>query len=208
MIRRSTNLVYWISSTILDEPDIKKRAQVIKYWIKVGDYCLHLSNYNTLMAIRCSLNSSGIARLKLTWEIVLRSTKHKTMLETTYRVADSQRNFANYRKCLKNATSPCLPFLGIYLSDILFLDEGNPGYRVSHIKPHQQFVNFDKYIKLSRVLAEIKLFQVPYKLKLIEDVQRYLLHCLEMDIETDESLIYTKSLEVEPKFVDPAIIAS
>ncbi|KAI9008827.1 ras guanine nucleotide exchange factor domain-containing protein [Phycomyces nitens] len=207
MIRRSTNLVYWISSTILDESDIKKRAQVIKYWIKVGDYCLHLSNYNTLMAIRCSLNSSGIARLKLTWEIVMRSTKHKTMLETTYRIADSQRNFANYRKCLKNATSPCLPFLGIYLSDMLFLDEGNPAYRVSHTKPHQQFVNFDKYIKLSRVLAEIKLFQVPYKLKPIEDVQRYLLHCLEMDIETDDSLIYSKSLAIEPKFIDPATTA-
>ncbi|KAI7863064.1 ras guanine nucleotide exchange factor domain-containing protein [Spinellus fusiger] len=200
MIHRSTHLVYWISNTVLDEPDIKKRAHIIKYWIKVGDYCLQLNNFNSLMAVRCAFNSASIARLKLTWEIVYKSTKHKTMLDTAYKIADSQRNFTFYRKCLRNANAPCLPFLGIYLSDMVFIDQGNPDYRNSHSAPYQQLINFDKYIRIGRILTEVISFQVPYKLKPITDIQRYLLQCLDMEVETEETTIYSKSLQVEPKY--------
>lgn len=37
MIQRSTQITSWVSDTILNEADTKKRAQVLKYWIKVGD---------------------------------------------------------------------------------------------------------------------------------------------------------------------------
>lgn len=44
MIQRSTQITSWVSDTILKEADSKKRAQVLKYWIKVGD----VSNKNYL----------------------------------------------------------------------------------------------------------------------------------------------------------------
>lgn len=37
MIQRSTQITSWVSDTILNETDTKKRAHVLKYWIKVGD---------------------------------------------------------------------------------------------------------------------------------------------------------------------------
>lgn len=37
MIQRSTQITSWVSDTILRESDIKKRSQMIKLWIKVGD---------------------------------------------------------------------------------------------------------------------------------------------------------------------------
>lgn len=37
MIQRSTQITSWVSDTILRETDAKKRAQMIKFWIKVGD---------------------------------------------------------------------------------------------------------------------------------------------------------------------------
>ncbi len=37
MIQTSTQITSWISDTILNETDAKKRAHVLKYWIKVGD---------------------------------------------------------------------------------------------------------------------------------------------------------------------------
>lgn len=40
MIHRSTQITKWVSDTILNESDAKKRAHMIKFWIKVGDVSL------------------------------------------------------------------------------------------------------------------------------------------------------------------------
>ena len=42
MIQRSTQITSWVSDTILHESDVKKRAQMIKLWIKIGDVSLYI----------------------------------------------------------------------------------------------------------------------------------------------------------------------
>lgn len=37
MIQKSTQITGWVSDTILKEKDVKKRCNVLKHWIKVGD---------------------------------------------------------------------------------------------------------------------------------------------------------------------------
>jgi hypothetical protein len=37
MIQRSTQITNWVCDTILKENDTRKRVQMLKYWIKVGD---------------------------------------------------------------------------------------------------------------------------------------------------------------------------
>ncbi|CDH51824.1 ras guanine-nucleotide exchange protein [Lichtheimia corymbifera JMRC:FSU:9682] len=197
MIQRSTQITSWVSDTILRESDIKKRGQMIKLWIKVGDHCLQLRNYNTLMAIRSALVSTSIARLKRTWEFV--SAKYKAMYDPIYRATDSQRNFAEYRRQLREAVAPCLPFLGVYLTDMTFIDDGNSNYRTS--PGGCQLINFDKYIKTTRILNEIDQFQIPYKFTEVEEIQRYLVHCLET-VEKDDQVFYTRSLQLEPREED------
>ncbi|ORZ02341.1 ras guanine nucleotide exchange factor domain-containing protein [Syncephalastrum racemosum] len=194
MIQRSTQITSWVTDTILRESEFKKRAQMIKFWIKVGDCCLQLSNYNTLMAIRSALASTSVARLKRTWEFV--SAKYKNMYEPIYKATDSDRNFAEYRRRLKNAVAPCLPFLGVYLTDMTFIDDGNSKQRTS--PGGQQLINFDKYIKITRILNEIDQFQIAYKLQEVDEIQRYLLQCLETG-EKDDQVFYTRSLHLEPR---------
>ncbi|KAI7905098.1 ras guanine nucleotide exchange factor domain-containing protein [Cokeromyces recurvatus] len=194
MIQRSTQITSWVSDTILKETDTKKRAQVLKYWIKVGDACLQLNNYNTLMAIRSALDSTSIARLKKTWDHL--SVKYRAIWEPIYRATDSQRNFAEYRQRLKTTIAPCLPFLGVYLTDMTFIDDGNADYRMS--PGGKQLINFDKYIKFTRILNEIDQFQFPYKLFEVEEIQRYLKKTLE-SVEQDDQVFYAKSLKHEPK---------
>ncbi|ORX50455.1 ras GEF [Hesseltinella vesiculosa] len=201
MVHRSTLLVYWISNTILDELDTKARVHAIKFWIKA---CLQLNNFNTLMTIRCALNSASIARLKRTWDLAMRSTKYKTMYHTIDTVADSKRNFATYRKCLRQAVPPGLPFLGIFLSDMVFVDEGNLDLRFS-TNGDLSLINFDKYVRMTQLLDQtiIRFQQVSYyKIKEIKEIQRYLLDCIESVNDNSEEQIYSKSLEIEPRIID------
>ncbi|KAI8331211.1 hypothetical protein BC941DRAFT_439311 [Chlamydoabsidia padenii] len=194
MIQKSTQVTSWVCDTILREQDAKRRAQMLKFWIKVGDCCLQMNNYNTLMAIRSALDSTSIRRLKRSWDVL--SAKYKTMLEPIYRATDSSRNFAEYRARLKMAVAPCLPFLGVYLTDMTFIDDGNSNHRTTpsgHI-----LINFDKYVKTTRVLNEIDQFQIPYKLLEVEEIQRYLTRCLET-VEKDEQIFYNRSVALEPR---------
>jgi hypothetical protein len=112
----STDLAHLVAETILDVQDPKKRAIVIKHWIKVADRCLELNNYDSLMAIMCTMNTSTIVRLKRTWELV--SNKTKLVLEHLRSVIDVSKNHAVLRARLRSHVPPCLPFLGTYLTDV------------------------------------------------------------------------------------------
>jgi hypothetical protein len=153
-----------------------------------------MNNYNTLMAIRSALDSTSIRRLKRSWDNL--SAKYKAMLEPIYRATDSSRNFAEYRTRLKMAVAPCLPFLGVYLTDMTFIDDGNSDHRTT--PSGHALINFDKYVKTTRVLNEIDQFQIPYRLLEVEEIQRYLTRCLET-VEKDEQVFYNRSVVLEPR---------
>ncbi|CAO3643983.1 unnamed protein product [Cunninghamella echinulata] len=197
MIQKSTQITSWITNSILRENEPKRRSQMIKFWIKVADCCLQLNNYNTLMAIRSALDSTSIRRLKKTWDYL--SSKYKTMLEPIYSSTDSSRNFAEYRTRLKSSVAPCLPFLGVYLTDMTFIDDGNNDFRYTPSK--KPLINFDKYIKTTKILNAIHEFQIPYKFLEVEEIQRYLTICLET-VGKDEQAFYNRSLKLEPREED------
>ncbi|CAO3665949.1 unnamed protein product [Umbelopsis ramanniana] len=197
MIQLSTRVTGWIADSVLAEKEVKRRAAVIKYWIKVGDACLQLQNYNTLMAIRSALDSTGVARLRRTWDLL--STRHKNTLETMRGATDTSRNFAKYRQRLKGAIAPCLPFLGVYLTDMTFIDDGNSNVRTT--SAGKELINFDKHIKATKVISEIQRFQLPYRLVPVEELQLFLHKSLDATDANDQEL-YTRSLRLEPREED------
>ncbi|KAJ2959661.1 hypothetical protein NQZ79_g4905 [Umbelopsis isabellina] len=197
MIQLSTRVTGWIADSVLNEKEVKRRAAMIKYWIKVGDSCLQLQNYNTLMAIRSALDSTGISRLKRTWEII--ATRHRNTLETLRAATDTSRNFAKYRQRLKGAIAPCLPFLGVYLTDMTFIDDGNSNVRTNC--KGKDLINFDKHIKATKVITEIQRFQIPYRLVPVEELQLYLHRSLDSVMANDQEL-YARSLLLEPREED------
>lgn len=128
------------------------------------------------------------------------SGKYRAIWEPIYRATDSQRNFAEYRQRLKTTVAPCLPFLGVYLTDMTFIDDGNADHRLS--PGGKPLVNFDKYLKTTRILNEIDQFQIPYKLLEVGEIQKYIKTTLEA-VEQDDQVFYSMSLKREPKEEDP-----
>lgn len=102
-----------------------------------------LQNYNTLMAILAALNSSTIARLKKTWDGL--SNKHKATFETLRKTTEHSRNYAQYRATIRAVVAPCLPFLGLTLTDLTFCQDGNAAERASPLDNSLRLINFDRY---------------------------------------------------------------
>ncbi|KAM0753805.1 ras GEF [Meredithblackwellia eburnea MCA 4105] len=139
----STRLTGWIAETILSEQDAKKRAGLLKYFIKLSNQCLLLDNYNTLMAILCALTSSTISRLRKTWDAL--PAKYRLILDTLRKATEHGRNYAEYRAKIRSAVPPCLPFVGLFLTDLTFCYEGNRAERPSPLDPSLNLINLDRY---------------------------------------------------------------
>lgn len=197
----STDLANLVADSILYLEEPKKRATTIKHWVKIAKQCLELNNYDSLMAIICSLNSSMISRLKRTWEIV--SQKTKTTLEHLRSVVDVSRNYAVLRQRLQNHVPPCLPFVGTYLTDLTFVDHGNQSLRTLPTDDGEKAViNFDKHMKTARIISELQRFQIPYRLTEVPELQTWMQNELvrvRSNGELTQQTFYRRSLVLEPR---------
>ncbi|KAJ2557121.1 Ras guanine nucleotide exchange factor bud5, partial [Coemansia sp. RSA 1933] len=146
MSRWCTQITRWVSVLILSEATPERRCRMLKYAIQLGTHLLALKNYDGVMAIKAAIFSAAVMRLKLSWSLLPK--KFDIMSKRLHEAMDSERNFANYRAMLHRSQPPLLPFLGLYLTDLTFLDDGNPTYRrfvlpheVSQLNPQQQLSN-------------------------------------------------------------------
>ncbi|KAJ5787293.1 hypothetical protein N7457_002283 [Penicillium paradoxum] len=202
----STDLANLVADSILYLEEPKKRAATIKHWIKIANRCLELNNYDSLMAIICSLDSSMISRLKKTWDIV--SQKTKTTLEQLRSIVDVSRNYAVLRQRLQNHVPPCLPFVGTYLTDLTFVDHGNQSVRtLSTDESEMTVINFDKHVKTARIISELQRFQIPYRLTEVAELQAWMQNELvrvRSNGEPTNQTFYRRSLVLEPREISRA----
>ncbi|KAJ9102361.1 hypothetical protein QFC21_002761 [Naganishia friedmannii] len=193
----SNQITGWVAESILGEQDLRKRTSLLKYFIKVANRCLDLSNFSTLFAILAGLNSSTILRLKRTWDGL--PAKYKQIMDTLRHIIEHTKNHSNYRNRLRSIEPPALPFLGLILTDITFTKEGNPNYKPSPRDPSVKLVNFDKYIKLGRIAMDFQKYQTLYNLVIVNDVQIWLSHVLTEKSSTSVDALYRRSLLLEPR---------
>lgn len=215
MTALSTDLSNLVADTILQYPEVKKRASVIKQWIKVARQCFELHNYDALMAIICSLNSSTITRLRRTWDIV--SPKRREMLKVLQAIVEPAQNNKVLRGRLHDHVPPCLPFLGMYLTDLTFVDIGNPATKQlpgqdgsehsgdGSSSPGLTVVNFDKHTRTAKIIGELQRFQIPYRLTEVPDIQDWMtsqinrVRAEEAPGDNVQVTYYRKSLLLEPR---------
>ena len=222
----STDLANLVADTILQPTEAKRRATVIKQWVKIAMKCLDLNNYDSLMAIICSLNSSMILRLKKTWDVL--STKTKNRLEELCSIVDVGRNYAVLRQRLQNQVAPCIPFVGIYLTDLTFVDVGNQTTRqlrcnstASEASPScsnspnspttavQEVINFDKHMRTAKIIGQLQRFQIPHRLAPVPEMQDWMEYQILRVRNSDQANVqgyYRRSLLLEPR--EPTATAS
>ncbi|XP_022366895.1 ras-specific guanine nucleotide-releasing factor 1 isoform X2 [Enhydra lutris kenyoni] len=178
-----------IASEIIRNEDINARVSAIEKWVAVADICRCLHNYNAVLEITSSMNRSAIFRLKKTWLKVSKQTK--ALIDKLQKLVSSEGRFKNLREALKNCDPPCVPYLGMYLTDLAFIEEGTPNYTEDGL------VNFSKMRMISHIIREIRQFQqTAYKIEHQVKVTQYL---LDRSFVMDEDSLYESSLRMEPK---------
>uniref|UniRef100_A0A8C7Q992 Ras-specific guanine nucleotide-releasing factor 2 n=1 Tax=Oncorhynchus mykiss TaxID=8022 RepID=A0A8C7Q992_ONCMY len=178
-----------VASQIMTHTDVGSRANSIEKWVAVADICRCLNNYNGVLEITSALNRSAIYRLKKTWAKVCKQTK--ALMDKLQKTVSSEGRFKNLRETLKNCNPPSVPYLGMYLTDLAFIEEGTPNFT------EEGLVNFSKMRMISHIIREIRQFQqTPYRIEHQPKVTQYL---LDKTLIMDEDTLYDLSLKIEPR---------
>lgn len=104
------------------------------------------------------------------------------------------KNWVDYREELHSANPPCVPFVGMYLTDLVMIYDGNK----DAMKQSNHLINFNKRIKTAEVIREIQQYQsVPYCLTTVPEIQQYIRRG--MDGAKHVQDLHEMSLALEPR---------
>ncbi|KAI9321068.1 ras guanine nucleotide exchange factor domain-containing protein [Dichotomocladium elegans] len=207
IIQRFNTVSQWVAAEIVTTPVLEDRAHVIRKFIKIAHESRILANFATLFQILLALQSPSIARLHRTWAIV--GASDMALLNQLCEFTSPFYNWKNIRQeSMLIDHKGIIPFLGIYLSDLVFNHE-QPDYLQPPPSPrnpsvlesvvlHQPQINFHKHRTTAGVIKRIINFQ-----RLAEDHYRFpvqpALYRLCLDLPTvDPDAIRHVSLQIEP----------
>ncbi|OJA12947.1 hypothetical protein AZE42_07483 [Rhizopogon vesiculosus] len=168
IIQTSNRIANWVADSVLSQEEYKKRTIILKQFISVADRCRSMHNYSSMAAIVSGLTLPPIWRLKRSWEQV--GARHMAQLGTCEMTTiNSSKNFSNYRSMLATVSPPCVPFIGVLLTTLTFIQIGSKDTLPGNL------VNFRKRQKASEVIQDIQRWQTfPHNFHPIKSVQTYL----------------------------------
>ncbi|KAK5081926.1 cell division cycle-related protein [Exophiala xenobiotica] len=192
LILHSNQVTNCVAEMILNNTEVKKRVGVVKRFVEIADKCRTLNNFSSLTAIVSALGTAPILRLNRTWAQLPNKTKE--LLENMRTLIASTKNFSRYREALREAQPPCIPFLGVYLTDLTFIEDGI----ASVVKNNTELINFTKRTKTAEVIRDIQQYQnVPYTLTEVPELRDWILDNMRQASDVHE--MYNKSLQIEPR---------
>lgn len=144
---------YWVRTRILTQEEAKDREKYLMKFIKIMRHLRKLNNFNSYLAILSAVDSAPIRRLE--WQ-----KPNLEALKEFCQLIDSTGSFRNYRQSLAETEPPCIPYIGLILQDLTFINIGNQDYlmdgNINFAKRWQQFHILDSMRRFKKCKYEIK----------------------------------------------------
>jgi hypothetical protein len=197
IISRSNQVTDWVTTYILNEKKLKQRQRLLKQFLAVADACYEMNNYNTLFEIMMALVSQPVYRLKLSWEGIGKSDREKYIkYDTITNFAGNRRAYREELKRVKLGSEPCLPYIGVHLTDLVFFEQGNTGHK---FEGELMYINLTKRSQMALVVNQLMQSQKKkYAFNNVEYIQMFFSWQFNKNVMSSEDAMHKLSKELEP----------
>ncbi|KAF5384966.1 hypothetical protein D9615_001164 [Tricholomella constricta] len=179
-------VVSWVKVSILSNDTSKKRADTIEFWIKVAEKCKAMNNLASMSAVINGLSSTVITRLHLTWAHVGR----KSALDGLLRHNEPTGGFSGYRTLLQQVEGPCVPFISMFLTDLVHIQDHytDEGERICFLQRQRSY---------ETVSALLRYQTRTYDIAESESTMNFISRHLREDPAKDSNWLWARSQEVQ-----------
>lgn len=192
MTERFNKVSAWVVTELVTEKDDTTRVARLQRLIEVAHACCAQNNFHGGMEILSGLLTAAAHRLKHTWAVL--SPKVQGLFESIKTTLSSEKNYQTLRTHLRTMSGPCIPYLGMFLTDLTFIEDGTPNELPGGL------INFAKRRSLAQVIREIQQFQqCPFNFEAVPAIQKILENA--KPLSTDDA--YKLSLEIAPRGSQP-----
>ncbi|XP_055898157.1 rap guanine nucleotide exchange factor 1-like isoform X3 [Biomphalaria glabrata] len=175
---------YWCRTRILSQDDPKEREKYLMKFIKIMRHLRKLHNFNSYLAVLSALDSAPVARLE--WQ-----KQNTDALKEFCQLIDSSSSFRAYRQALAETEPPCIPYLGLILQDLTFVNIGNPD------KLPDGSINFSKHWQQFNILDSMRRFRTSnYQIKRNDKIMNMLNNFEDF---LNEDILWTMSQKIKPR---------
>ncbi|CAF93298.1 unnamed protein product, partial [Tetraodon nigroviridis] len=219
---RFNQVSFWLVREILTAQKLKTRAEILSHFVKIAKVrprrerihtgvgrgeevtsgcvvcwqkLLELNNLHALVSVLSALQSAPIFRLSKTWSLI--SRKDKATFEKLNYLTSKEENYTRMREYMRSLKmEPCIPYLGIYLLDMIYIDSAYPAS--DSIMETEQRSN--QMNNLLRVMSDQQMSCNYDHLVTLPHVQKYLssVHYIEELQKFVEDDNFKLSLKIEP----------
>ena len=124
LISHFNRMSRWVCTQVVRQPTTRERARCLRLFIELANACRELGNFNGVMEIVAAINSSALFRLKRTWEVLPRASRKD--FDELGELVRPDKSHAALRHAMRLAAKrAAVPYLGLYLTDLTFIEDGN-----------------------------------------------------------------------------------
>mmetsp|Transcript_31935 Transcript_31935/g.67210 ORF Transcript_31935/g.67210 Transcript_31935/m.67210 type:complete len:1856 (+) Transcript_31935:491-6058(+) len=184
----------WVCHQVVSHTSLRERVRALRLFIGLAKASAALRNFNAAMEVVAALNSAAVFRLRRTWEALPKAAiRDFEQLDEAFK---PERSHAALRAALKNAPlQPTVAYLGIYLTDLTFIEDGNPDFLPPALN-QPRYINFAKCLMVGKEIREVMDYKKRlYMFQRIASVQDYFSSLK----PPDDDSIYAQSLSCEPR---------
>lgn len=131
----------WVAWQILSPTSLRQRRNNLTKIVSICRHLYELNNFNTLWAFISGTQHAAVYRLKFTKEECKKEILDE--LKRFTEILSSDGSYKRYRNHVLSVSPPCVPFLGVYLTDLTFVEDGNPDI-ISSKRTNRNLINWTK----------------------------------------------------------------